>query len=77
MMPLSFAEVGEKNIIRRIGGKDDAKRHLNNLGFVEGSEVEIVTEAAGNMIVTVKETRIGISKEVASRIVVDALEDRE
>ena len=77
MMPLSFAEVGEKNIIRRIGGQDDAKRHLNNLGFVEGSEVEIVTEAAGNMIVTVKETRIGISKEVANRIVVDALEDRE
>lgn len=77
MMPLSFAEVGEKNIIRRIGGQDDAKRHLNNLGFVEGSEVEIVTEAAGNMIVTVKETRIGISKEVASRIVVDALEDSE
>lgn len=77
MMPLSFAEVGEKNIIRRIGGQDDAKRHLNNLGFVEGSEVEIVTEAAGNMIVIVKETRIGISKEVASRIVVDTLEDEE
>ena len=77
MMPLSFAEVGEKNVIRKIGGQDDAKRHLNNLGFVEGSEVEIVTEAAGNMIVIVKETRIGISKEVASRIVVDTLEDEE
>lgn len=77
MMPLSFAEVGEKNVIRKIGGQDDAKRHLNNLGFVEGSEVEIVTEAAGNMIVIVKETRIGISKEVASRIVVDALKDSD
>lgn len=76
MMPLSFAEIGEKNIIRRIGGKDDARRHLNNLGFVEGSEVEVVTEAAGNLIVNVKEARIAISKEMASRIVVDVLDEK-
>ncbi len=77
MIPLSFAGIGEKNIIRRIGGKDDARRHLNNLGFVEGSEVEIVTEAAGNLIVNVKESRIAISKEMANRIVVEGVLDKK
>jgi len=71
MMPLTFAKAGEKNLIKKIGGRDETKRHLNNLGFVEGGEVSVVSEIAGNLIVNVKESRIAISKEMANRIVVD------
>ena len=70
MMPLTFANQGEKNRIQKIGGKDEARRHLNNLGFVEGGEVEIVSQTAGNLIVNIKESRIAISREMANRIVV-------
>ncbi|WRR94564.1 FeoA family protein [Sinanaerobacter sp. ZZT-01] len=70
MMPLTFTKVGEVKCIERINGKDETKRFLNNLGFVEGSEVSIITEIAGNLIVMVKDTRVAISKEMANRIVV-------
>lgn len=59
--------------IKKIGGRDEARRHLNNLGFVEGGEISIVSETAGNLIVSVKESRIAISREMAARIVVDAV----
>jgi len=68
MMPLTFAKAGEKNLIKKIGGQGETKRHLNNLGFVEGGEVSVVSEIAGNLIVNVKESRIAISKEMANRI---------
>lgn len=71
MMPLTFAKAGETNLIRKINGRDETRRHLNNLGFVEGGAVEVVTETAGNLIVHVKESRIAISREMANRIVVD------
>jgi ferrous iron transport protein A len=70
MMPLTFAKAGEVNLIKKIGGKDETKRFLNNLGFVEGGEITIVSENAGNLIVNVKNTRIAIGKEMANRIVV-------
>jgi ferrous iron transport protein A len=70
MMPLAFAKAGEVNSIKKIGGKDETKRFLNNLGFVEGGEIIIVSENAGNLIVNVKNTRVAISKEMANRIVV-------
>ncbi len=70
MMPLTFTRVGEVKCIARINGKDETKRFLNNLGFVEGSEISIVSELAGNLIVMVKGTRVAISKEMANRIVV-------
>ena len=60
MMPLSLAQVGEENIIKRIGGSPEVKRHLENLGFVVGGEV----------IVNVKEARVAISKEMAVKIMV-------
>lgn len=69
-MPLTFAKAGESNCIKNIGGKDDVKRFLNNLGFVVGSEVSIISEIAGNLIVNVKNTRVAISSEMARRIVV-------
>lgn len=69
-MPLSFAAIGEKNSIKQIRGKDDTRRFLANLGFVEGADVTIVSELAGNLIIDIKNTRIAIDKFMAGRIMV-------
>ena len=69
-MPLTLAEVGEENIIKKIGGKQDVKAHLENLGFVVGGAVTVINTMGGNVIVNVKESRIAISKEMAQRIMV-------
>lgn len=69
-MPLSLAQVGEENIIKRIGGSPEVKRHLENLGFVVGGEVTVVNTLGGNVIVNVKEARVAISKEMAVKIMV-------
>ena len=70
MMPLSLANVGENNIIKKIGGKPEVKKHLENLGFVVGGNVQIVTTLVGNVIVNVKETRVAISEEMAQKIMI-------
>ncbi len=70
MMPLSLAQLGEENIIKRIGGSPEVKRHLENLGFVVGGEVTVVNTLGGNVIVNVKEARVAISKEMAVKIMV-------
>lgn len=70
MMPLSLAQVGEENIIKRIGGSPEVKRHLENLGFVVGGEVTVVNTLGGNVIVNVKEARVAISEEMAVKIMV-------
>ena len=70
MVPLSLAQVGEENIIKRIGGSPEVKRHLENLGFVVGGEVTVVNTLGGNVIVNVKEARVAISKEMAVKIMV-------
>lgn len=70
MMPLTLATVGEDNTIKKIGGKPEIKKHLENLGFVVGGNVKIVTTMGGNIIVNVKETRVGISQEMAQKIMV-------
>ena len=70
MMPLSLAGVGEQNTVKRIGGSPEVKQHLENLGFVVGSTVTIVNTLGGNVIVNVKESRVAISKEMASKIMV-------
>ncbi len=69
-MPLSLANVGEENIIKRIGGKPEIKKHLENLGFVVGGTVTIVSALGGNVIVNVKETRVAISEEMAQKIII-------
>lgn len=69
-MPLTFAEQGVPQTIKKIGGKDDTKRFLESLGFVTGGSVIVISEAQGNMIVNVKESRVAISKVMASRIMV-------
>ncbi len=70
MMPLSFANVGEENLIRRISGNPEVKKHLENLGFVVGGTVTVVSENGGNLIVNVKESRVAVSKEMATRIMI-------
>ena len=70
MMPLSFANVGEDNTIKRIGGSPEVKKHLENLGFVVGGNVKIITTLSGNVIVNVKEARVAISEEMARKIMV-------
>ncbi len=69
-MPLTLAEMGIPQVIKKIGGKDETKRFLEKLGFAAGGEVTVVSEISGNMIVNVKEARIAISKAMASRILV-------
>ena len=70
MMPLTLAEVGEENIIRKIGGKQEVKAHLENLGFVAGGAVTVVSAIGGHVIVNVKDSRIAVSKEMAQKIMV-------
>ncbi len=69
-MPLAFADAGEVNIIKKIGGKPEVKQHLENLGFVVGGTVSIVSSIGGNLIVNVKDSRVAISREMASKIMV-------
>ncbi len=70
MMPLILADVGEKNVIKKIGGSPEIKKHLENLGFVVGGNVTIINTMGGNIIVNVKETRVAVSKEMAQKIMV-------
>lgn len=70
MMPLTLASVGEENMIKKISGKPEVKKHLENLGFVTGGNVTIISTLSGNVIVNVKEARIAISSEMASKILV-------
>lgn len=70
MMPLTLANIGEENIIKKIGGKPEVKKHLENLGFVVGGSVRIVNSLGGNIIVNVKESRVAVSKEMAQKIMV-------
>jgi ferrous iron transport protein A len=70
MMPLVFADDGEINVIRQIKGTDEIRRHLNNLGFVVGGTVQIVSRMGGNVIVNVKESRIAIDEKMAQKIMI-------
>lgn len=70
MMPLTLANVGEENIIKKVGGNPETIKFLENLGFVAGGSVIVVSEIGGNVIVNVKESRVAVSKEMASKIMV-------
>ena len=70
MMPLTLVDVDEDNIIKKIGGKPEVKKHLENLGFVVGGHVQIISKLGGNVIVNVKETRVAISNELAQKIMI-------
>lgn len=70
MMPLTFANTGEENIIKKVGGNPETRKFLENLGFVVGGAVTVVSEIGGNVIVNVKESRVAVSKEMANKIMV-------
>lgn len=70
MMPLTLATIGEENIIKKVGGKPEIRKHLENLGFVPGGNVTVITTLGGNVIVNIKEARMAISREMAQKIMV-------
>ena len=70
MMPLSMAKEGEPVVIKKVGGKDETRQFLENLGFVAGGIVTVVSEINGNLIVNVKESRVAIGKDMANKIMV-------
>lgn len=70
MMPLAYATVGEENIIKKIGGNTEVKKHLENLGFVAGGRVTVINTISGNLVVNVKEAKIALSREMAQKIMV-------
>ena len=70
MMPLALADMGTENIIRRIGGSPEVRKHLEDLGFVAGGTATVVASMSGNIIVKVKEARVAISEEMARKIMV-------
>lgn len=69
-MPLTMVKAGEENLIKRIGGKTETKQFLENLGFVVGGTVTVITKIGGNVIVNVKESRVAVSREMADKIMV-------
>ena len=70
MMPLTLANAGEENMIRKVGGNGEVKKHLEDLGFVAGATVSVVASLGGNVIVKVKESRVAISEEMARKIMI-------
>ncbi|MBD5531181.1 MAG: ferrous iron transport protein A [Lachnospiraceae bacterium] len=70
MMPLTMMNAGEQCTIKKIGGKEDTKRFLENLGFVVGGTVTVISDTGGNLIVNVKDSRIAIGKDMAVKIMV-------
>lgn len=70
MMPLTMAPVGQASKIQRVGGNDETKRFLANLGFVVGSEVTVISAIGGNMIVNIKDSRVAINQDMARHIMV-------
>ena len=70
MMPLSMVKEGEPNIIKKVGGKEETRKFLENLGFVTGGTVTVISQTRGNMIVNVKDSRVAIGKDMANKIMV-------
>ena len=70
MMPLSYANPGEEAVIRKVGGSPEVRKHLENLGFVAGGTATVITSMNGNVIVKVKESRVAIDEEMASKIMI-------
>lgn len=69
-MAIAFANVGEVRYVVRVAGNEEARKHLGKLGFVPGSQVQIVSKMGENVIINVKDTRVAISKELARKIYV-------
>ncbi len=70
MMPLSMAKEGEPKVIKKVGGKEETRQFLENLGFVTGGMVTVISQMGGNLIVNIKESRVAIGKDMANKIMV-------
>lgn len=70
MMPLTMAAAGKESVIQRVGGKEETRRFLENLGFVVGGVVTVISQVGGNIIVNVKDSRVAIGKDMANKIMV-------
>lgn len=69
-MPLTMSKKGEQNAIKRVGGKEETRKFLENLGFVVGSAVTVVSDVGGNVIVNIKDSRVALGKDMANKIMV-------
>lgn len=69
-MPLTMVRIGEVNYIKRITGKDETRKFLGRLGFVEGESVTVISEISGNMILNIKDTRVALDRSMVNRIIV-------
>jgi len=70
IMPLTMAVTGETHFIKKVGGKEDTKRFLENLGFTVGSKVNVIYQISGNVVVNIKDSRVAINREMASKIII-------
>ena len=70
MMPLALANIGEENLIHKVGGSPEMKKHLEDLGFTAGGTVTVVASLGGNIIVKIKKSRVAISEEMARKIMI-------
>ena len=69
-MPLTMAKVGEPATIRKVGGKEDTRRFLENLGFIAGSVFTVISEISGNLILNVRDSRVALGKDMAKKIMI-------
>lgn len=70
MLPLTYAQINEENVIKKVGGKPDMKKHLEDMGFVTGAIIKVVSDINGNLIVNVKDSKVALDKQLASKIMI-------
>ena len=70
MMPLTMVQPGESNLIKKVGGRPETRQFLENLGFVTGGEVSVISKTGGNVIVEVKGSRVAVNSDMAAKIMV-------
>ena len=70
MMPLALAQAGEEHTIKKVGGKPEVKQHLKDLGFVEGTNITVVSELGGSQIIEVKNVRVALNRDMAAKIMI-------
>ena len=70
MMPLTYAEKNEDNVILKISGKQEIRKHLEDMGFVSGAIIRVISSTDGNVIVSVKDTKVALDRQLASRIMI-------
>ena len=69
-MPLTMMKTGESNVIRKVSGNEETRRFLENLGFVAGTKIEVLSSLGGNVIVNVKDSRVAINRDMAKHIMI-------